>query len=47
MRVLKSGEPDLNEDIFNYDSNKNIVSVKEIARVNRWSDDYDVKTYIR
>ena len=37
----------LHQDTYNYDSNKNIVSVKEVARVNRWSDDYDVKTYIR
>jgi len=37
----------LYQDTYNYDSNKNIVSVKEVARVNRWSDDYDVKAYIR
>ena len=37
----------LYQDIYNYDSDGEIVSVKEVARVNRWSDDYDVKTYIR
>lgn len=37
----------LHQDTYNYDSNKNIVSVKEVARVNRWSDDYDVKQYVR
>ena len=37
----------LYQDTYNYDSNKNIVSVKEVARVNRWSDDYDVQQYVR
>ena len=37
----------LYQDTYNYDSNKNIVSVKEVARVNRWTDDYDVKSYTR
>tara|TARA_B100000900_G_scaffold415832_1_gene447410 strand:- start:911 stop:1561 length:651 start_codon:yes stop_codon:yes gene_type:complete len=37
----------LHQDTYNYDSNKNIVSVKEVARVNRWTDDYDVKSYTR
>ena len=37
----------LYQDTYNYDSNKNIVSVKEIARINRWSDNYDVKQYVR
>ena len=32
----------LYQDTFNSDG-----SVKEIARINRWSDDYDVQTYIR
>ena len=37
----------LYQDIYNYDSDGEIVSVKTVARVNRWSDDYDVQTYIR
>ena len=37
----------LYQDIYNYNSDGEIVSVKTVARVNRWSDDYDVKTYIR
>jgi len=37
----------LYQDIYNYDSDGEIESVKTIARINRWSDDYDVKTYIR
>ena len=37
----------LYQDIYNYDSDGEIVSVKTVARVNRWTDDYDVKSYIR
>ena len=37
----------LYQDIYNYDSDGEIVSVKTVARVNRWSDDYDVQQYVR
>ena len=37
----------LYQDIYNYDSDGEIVSVKTVARVNRWTDDYDVKSYTR
>ena len=37
----------LYQDIYNYNSDGEIVSVKTVARVNRWTDDYDVKSYTR
>ena len=37
----------LYQDTYNYDSNGNIESVKTVARINRWSDDYDVQQYVR
>ena len=37
----------LYQDTYNYDSNGNIESVKTVARINRWSDDYDVRQYVR
>ena len=37
----------LYQDIYNYNSDGEIVSVKKVARVNRWTDDYDVKSYTR
>jgi len=37
----------LYENTYNYNSDGAIESIKEIARINRWSDDYDVKQYFR
>jgi len=37
----------LYQNTYNYNSDGEIESIKEIARINRWSDDYDVQTYIR
>ena len=37
----------LYENTYNYNSDGAIESVKEVARVNRWTDDYDVKSYTR
>ena len=37
----------LYQAIYNYDSDGEITSIKTEARINRWSDDYDVQTYIR
>jgi hypothetical protein len=37
----------LYENTYNYNSDGAIESIKEIARINRWTDDYDVKSYIR
>ena len=37
----------LYQDIYNYNSDGEIVSVKTVARVNRWTDEYDVKSYTR
>ena len=37
----------LYQDIYNYDSDGEIVSVKTVARVNRWTSDSTVKEYIR
>ena len=37
----------LYQDTYNYNSDKEIESVKEIARVNRWTSDSTVKDYIR
>ena len=37
----------LYQDIYNYDSDGEIVSVKTVARVNRWTSDSTVKDYIR
>ncbi len=37
----------LYENTYNYNSDGAIESVKEVARINRWSDDYDVKNYVR
>ena len=37
----------LYQDTYNYNSDGEITSVKEIARINRWSDDYDVQQYVR
>ena len=34
-------------DTYNYDSDGEITSVKEVARVNRWTDSYDVEQYAR
>ena len=37
----------LYQDIYNYDSDGEIVSVKTVARVNRWTSDSTVEKYIR
>ena len=37
----------LYQDIYNYDSDGEITSVKTVARVNRWTDDTNVQTYER
>ena len=37
----------LYQDTYNYNSDGEITSVKEVARINRWSDDYDVQQYVR
>ena len=37
----------LYQDIYNYNSDGEIESVKTVARINRWSDDYDVQNYVR
>ena len=37
----------LYQDIYNYDSDGEIVSVKTVARVNRWTSDSTVQDYIR
>ena len=37
----------LYQDIYNYDSDGEIESVKTVARVNRWTSESTVKTYIR
>jgi hypothetical protein len=37
----------LYENTYNYNSDGAIESIKEVARINRWSDDYDVKNYVR
>ena len=37
----------LYQDTYNYDSDGEITSVNTVARVNRWTDDDTVKTYIR
>ena len=37
----------LYQAIYNYNSDGEITTVKTEARVNRWSDDYDVKQYVR
>jgi hypothetical protein len=37
----------LYENTYNYNSDGAIESVKEVARINRWSDDYDVQQYVR
>ena len=37
----------LYQDTYNYNSHGEITSVKEVARINRWSDDYDVQQYVR
>jgi hypothetical protein len=37
----------LYEDTYNYNSDGAIESIKEVARINRWSDDYDVQQYVR
>ena len=37
----------LYENEYNYDSNGLVESIKTINRINRWSDDYDVKEYVR
>ena len=37
----------LYEDTYNYNSDGEIISVKEVARINRWSDNYDVQQYVR
>ena len=37
----------LYQDIYNYDSDGEIESVKTVARINRWSGDYDVQQYVR
>ena len=37
----------LYENTYNYNSDGAIESIKEVARINRWSDDYDVQQYVR
>ena len=37
----------LYQDTYNYNSDKEIESVKEIARINRWTSDSAVTDYIR
>ncbi len=37
----------IHTDEYNYDSNGEITSVKTIAKVNDWPDDYDIKSYYR
>ena len=37
----------LYEDTYNYNSDGAIESIKEVARINRWSDNYDVQQYVR
>ena len=37
----------LYQDTYNYNSDGEITSVKEVARINRCSDDYDVQQYVR
>ena len=37
----------LYQDTYNYDSDGEITSVNTVARVNRWTDDTNVKTYER
>ena len=37
----------LYQDIYNYDNDGEIVSVKTVARVNRWTSDSTVEKYIR
>ncbi|BAQ85886.1 N-acetylmuramidase/lysin [uncultured Mediterranean phage uvMED] len=37
----------IHTDEYNYDSDGEITSVKTIAKVNDWPDDYDIKSYYR
>ena len=37
----------IHTDEYNYDSDGKITSVKTIAKVNDWPDDYDIKSYYR
>ena len=37
----------LHQDTYNLDSDGEVVSVKEVARVNRWTSDSTVTDYIR
>ena len=37
----------IHTDEYNYDSDGEIISVKTIAKVNDWPDDYDIKSYYR